>query len=89
MLVGQHVCWYLTSLWCTFPYFAGSYTYTYAPAVQLPLWYQPDGTLTTNPANFDDFKPFGGFTAPYAKQYFYAYGVCGVTYLYEDWAPVW
>lgn len=64
-------------------------SYSYAPAVKLPLWYQPDGSKTVTPDNFDDFTPFGGFTTPYAKQYYYAYMTCGVTYLYEDWAPVW
>lgn len=68
---------------------AGSTSYTYPSAAQLPVWYKPDGSKTVTPDNFDDFEPFGGYTSPYAKQYFYAYGTCGVTYLYEDWVPFW
>lgn len=72
--------------------FAGSDSFTYAPATSFPLWYTTinrNSGVTSTPANFDDFKAFGGYTKPYAKQYLYASTTCGSSYAYEDWAPSW
>jgi len=65
-------------------YTLGSSTYSYAPAVALPLWY----VSLNDVQSFDDFVKFGGFTTPYAKQFKkYSEGTCGTSVLYEDWAP--
>jgi hypothetical protein len=65
--------------------FTGSTTYAYPPANTLPLWY----SSLNGAANFDDFVPFGGFTAPHAKQYLKVWDVCGLESIFEDWAPEW
>ncbi|KHJ76055.1 hypothetical protein OESDEN_24326, partial [Oesophagostomum dentatum] len=46
------------------------------------LWYwfvYGDGTRNQSPANYDDFRAFGGWTTPMAKQFGQDEIVCGVT----------
>jgi len=65
-------------------YIVGSTSYSYSKSLSLPLWYQSLNDV----ASFDDFKAFGGFTTPFAKEFSKSY-VCNAEYLYENWAPAW
>jgi hypothetical protein len=60
----------------------GSTSYVYGN--YLPLWYPH---YDNNPS-FSDFSSFGGWTTPYAKQYYNTNTVCdqGVD---KNWAPAW
>ncbi len=53
---------------------------------ELPLWYAHYEN-TPNPS-FSDFVPFGGWTAPYAKQYTGTTSKCGMS-VDQDWSPAW
>lgn len=47
-----------------------------------PLWYYNafgQGPSGESPANFDDFRPFGGWTSPNVKQFALNEGLCGLT----------
>ncbi len=49
---------------------------------EYPLWYADyDGQ-----ANFDDFTPFGGWKAPYSKQFVGDQTLCGAS-VDGDWIP--
>jgi len=62
-------------------YTLGSTSYSYAPSLSFPLWYENlDGV-----ASFAGFTPFGGFTKPYAKQFSYTVSVCGASVVWEGW----
>ncbi|EPB77543.1 hypothetical protein ANCCEY_03385 [Ancylostoma ceylanicum] len=53
-----------------------------AEASNVMLWYwfvYGNGTRNESPANFNDFRPFGGWTSPSAKQFGQSEIVCGVT----------
>ncbi|KIH43123.1 hypothetical protein ANCDUO_26878 [Ancylostoma duodenale] len=44
------------------------------------LWYvYGPGPNAQSPANFNDFRPFGGWTAPLVKQIGQNESICGVT----------
>ncbi|RCN34232.1 hypothetical protein ANCCAN_19921 [Ancylostoma caninum] len=48
----------------------------------LQLWYWNNngaGAANESPANFNDFRSFGSWTTPSAKQFGQAESVCGVT----------
>lgn len=66
-------------------YTLGSTSYSYAPSLDFPLWYEN----IDEKASFSDFVQFGGFTVPYAKRYHYDVSVCNASVVYESWAPVW
>lgn len=60
----------------------GSSSYSYGSS--LPLWY---AHYDNNPS-FSDFSAFGGWTAPFAKQYMGDYNLCGFD-VDLDYAPSW
>ncbi|KIH52357.1 hypothetical protein ANCDUO_17542 [Ancylostoma duodenale] len=52
-----------------------------AEASNIMLWYWNAygyGPTKESPANFDDFRPFGGWTSPSVKQFGQAESICGV-----------
>jgi hypothetical protein len=65
-------------------YTLGDVNYSYEPATNLPLRYEADDSHT---ASFDDFVPFGGFTEPFAKQFYYYVTNCNIS-VRQDWAPL-
>lgn len=54
----------------------------YTGGAQYPLWY----ARYNNQMNFGDFRPFGGWTRPYIKQYVGDVKVCGVD-VDKNWMP--
>jgi len=61
----------------------GSETYVYSPAASLPLWYPH----YDDSQSFDDWKAYGGWSEPAAKQYVGDSKLCEVD-VDMNWAPV-